>query len=463
MENKLFYDRKSGWETMTDAEETAMMTYAEGYKAFLDEAKTERDAVRRLQAMAEERGFAAYERGMELHPGDKYYKINRKKAIILFVVGKDGMKHGVNLCAAHLDAPRIDIRTVPLYEENGMALFKTHYYGGIKKYQWITIPMELRGVVCHVTENGVETIDIRIGDKPEDPVFTISDLLPHLAADQMGKTMGKFMEAEAMNVLVGSKMSKTDDDTSDKIKLWVMEYLNREYGITEEDFLSAELTCVPAFKARDIGFDRSFIGAYGHDDRVCSYPAATALFDLTEVPEKTAMAVLVDKEEIGSDGVTGMQSHFFDTLVADLCRSDDVLFDACIEQSTCLSADVCNAFDPNYASVSEQRNDARANCGVALIKYTGSRGKSGASDATAELMAKMRYCFSQNDVLWQTGQLGKVDQGGGGTVAMFMANRNIDTVDCGVPVLCMHAPFEVIAKVDLFAAYKGYRAFYGMK
>ena len=464
MENKLFYDRKSGWETMTDTEESAMMTYAESYKEFLDEAKTERDAVRRLQAMAEERGFTAYARGMELKPGGKYYRINRKKAIILFVVGKDGMKNGINLCAAHLDAPRIDIRTVPLYEENGMALFKTHYYGGIKKYQWITIPLEMRGVVCHVTENGVETIDIRIGDKPEDPVFTISDLLPHLAADQMGKTMGKFMEAEAMNVLVGSKMSKTeDDDTSDKIKLWVMEYLNREYGITEEDFLSAELTCVPAFKARDVGFDRSFIGAYGHDDRVCSYPAATALFDLEEAPEKTAMAVLVDKEEIGSDGVTGMQSRFFDTLVADLCRADDVLFDACIEQSTCLSADVCNAFDPNYPSVSEKRNDARANCGVALIKYTGSRGKSGASDATAELMAKIRYCFSSNDVLWQTGQLGKVDQGGGGTVAMFMANRNIDTVDCGVPVLCMHAPFEVIAKVDLFAAYKGYSAFYRMK
>ena len=323
--------------------------------------------------------------------------------------------------------------------------------------------MELRGVVCHVTENGVETINVRIGDKPGDPVFVITDLLIHLATDQMGKTMMKGIDAESMNVLVGSKPSQSDIETSDKIKLWVMEFLNKEYGITEEDFLSAELSCVPAFKASDVGFDRSFVGAYGHDDRVCSYPAATALLDLEEVPQKTAMAILVDKEEIGSDGVTGMQSRFFDTLVADLCRTDGTLFDACIEQSTCLSADVCNAFDPNYPQVSEKRNDARANCGVALVKYTGSRGKSGSSDATAELMAKMRYAFNQNGVIWQTGQLGKVDQGGGGTVAMFMANRNIDTVDCGVPVLSMHAPFEVIAKLDLFAAYNGFKVFYDMK
>ena len=442
MENTLFYDKKTGWDRMSDAEQAAMMEYAEGYKAFLDEAKTERDAVRRLQAMAEANGFAAYTRGKEIHPGEKYYKINRNKAIILFVVGSDGMHSGINLSAAHLDAPRIDIRTVPLYEDNGMALFKTHYYGGIKKYQWTTIPMELRGV---------------------DPVFVITDLLIHLATEQMGKTMMKGIEAENMNVLVGSKPSKSDIETSDKIKLWVMEFLNKEYGITEEDFLSAELTCVPAFKASDVGFDRSFIGAYGHDDRVCSYPAATALLDLKETPKKTSMVILVDKEEIGSDGVTGMQSHFFDTLVADLCRADGTLFEECIERSTCLSADVCNAFDPNYPNVSERRNDARVNCGVALVKYTGARGKSGSSDATAELMGKMRYQFHKNHVIWQTGQLGKVDQGGGGTVAMFMANRNIDTVDCGVPVLSMHAPFEVIAKLDLFAAYNAFKAFYQME
>ena len=280
MENKLFYDKKTGWDRMSDRDQAAMMDYAEGYKAFLDEAKTERDAVARLKEMAEAKGFAAYERGMELHPGDKYYKINRNKGIILFVIGKEGMRLGINLAAAHLDAPRIDIRTIPLYEDNGMALFKTHYYGGIKKYQWTTIPMELRGVVCHVTENGVETINVRIGDKPGDPVFVITDLLIHLATDQMGKTMMKGIDAESMNVLVGSKPSQSDIETSDKIKLWVMEFLNKEYGITEEDFLSAELSCVPAFKASDVGFDRSFVGAYGHDDRVCSYPAATALLDL---------------------------------------------------------------------------------------------------------------------------------------------------------------------------------------
>ncbi len=463
MENTLFYDKKPGWSRMSDSERDAMMSYAEGYKAFLDEGKTERDAVRWLKAQAESKGFVEYTRGIPLHAGDKYYKINRNKAIILFVVGKDGMKGGINLTAAHLDSPRIDIRTIPLYEDSDMALFKTHYYGGIKKYQWPTIPLELRGVVCRCTDDGVETVNVRIGDKPGDPLFVITDLLIHLATEQMGKSMQKGISAEDMNILVGSMPSQSEIETSDKIKLWVMEFLNKEYGITEEDFLSAELCCVPAFRSCDIGFDRSFVGGYGHDDRVCAYPAATALFDLTDTPEKTAMTVLVDKEEIGSDGVTGMQSHFFDTLVADLCRADGALFDECIERSTCLSADVCNAFDPNYPQVSEKRNDARANCGVALVKYTGSRGKSGSSDATAELMAKMRGCFDRNGVIWQTGQLGKVDQGGGGTVAMFMANRNIDTVDCGVPVLSMHAPFEVIAKLDLYQAYRGFGAFYGMQ
>ncbi|MDO5549104.1 MAG: aminopeptidase [Eubacteriales bacterium] len=463
MENELFYDKKTGWDRMSADERHAMHDYAEGYKQFLNEAKTERDAVAFLKAKAESLGFVPYTRGMEVKAGDKYYKVNRNKAIILTVIGSEPLSAGINLTAAHLDAPRIDIRTVPLYEDNGMAFFKTHYYGGIKKYQWPTIPLELRGVVCRVTDEGIESIQVRIGDKPDDPLFVISDLLIHLASDQMQKSMMKGIAAEKMNVLIGSQPSDSETDTSDKIKLAVMEYLNQAYGITEEDFLSAELCCVPAFPARDIGFDRSFVGSYGHDDRVCSYPAATALFDYDEIPTKTAMAVLVDKEEIGSDGVTGMQSHFFDTLIADLCRAQDVLPEECLENSTCLSADVCNAFDPNYPEVSEKRNDARANCGLALTKYTGSRGKSGASDATAELMAKIRYLFRQNNIIWQTGQLGKVDQGGGGTVAMFMANRNIDTVDAGVPVLCMHAPYEVIAKLDLYATYRGFGAFYGMK
>ena len=464
MESKLFYDKKTGWERMSKDELAAMQDYAEGYKTFLNEAKTERDAVAFLKAKAESLGYQPYTRGCPVTPGQKYYKVNRNKAIILTVIGNQPLSAGINLTAAHLDAPRIDIRTVPLYEDNGMAFFKTHYYGGIKKYQWPTIPLELRGVVCRVTDDGVETIHIRIGDKPDDPLFVISDLLIHLATDQMQKSMMKGIPAEKMNILVGSQPSTSeDDDTSDKIKLAVMEYLHQAYGITEEDFLSAELCCVPAFPARDIGFDRSFVGSYGHDDRVCAYPAATALFDLKETPDKTAMTILVDKEEIGSDGVTGMQSQFFDTLIADLCRTQDVIVGECLENSTCLSADVCNAFDPNYPEVSEKRNDARANCGLAIIKYTGSRGKSGSSDATAELMAKIRYLFRQKNIVWQTGQLGRVDQGGGGTVAMFMANRNIDTVDAGVPVLCMHAPYEIIAKHDLYWAYRGFDAFYTMK
>lgn len=463
MENELFYDKKTGWARMSEADKKEMHEYAEGYKAFLNEAKTERDATAYLKAKAEALGFKPYTRDLPVKAGDKYYKVNRSKSIILTVIGTESLSAGINLTAAHLDAPRIDIRTVPLYEDNGMAFFKTHYYGGIKKYQWPTIPLELRGVVCRVTDDGVETINIRIGDKPDDPLFLISDLLIHLATDQMQKSMMKGIPAEKMNVLIGSEPSESDSDTSDKIKLAVMEYLNQAYGITEEDFLSAELCCVPAFPARDIGFDRSFVGSYGHDDRVCSYPAATALFDLKETPAKTAMTILVDKEEIGSDGVTGMQSQFFDTMVADLCRAQGVIPGECLENSVCLSADVCNAYDPNYPEVSEKRNDARVNCGLAIIKYTGSRGKSGSSDATAELMARIRYLFRQKDIIWQTGQLGKVDQGGGGTVAKFMANRNIDTVDAGVPVLCMHAPYEVIAKLDLFATYRGFGAFYGMK
>ena len=342
-----------------------------------------------------------------------------------------------------------------------MAFFKTHYYGGIKKYQWTAIPLELRGVVCVCHNGQMKTVEVRIGDKPEDPRFVITDLLPHLASEQMTKKATEVVKGEGLNVLVGSVPSGTvDEKCGEKIKLAVMEYLNKQYGMVEADFLSAELCCVPAFPACDIGFDRSFVGAYGHDDRVCSYTAATALLDLKTTPAHTCVCLLVDKEETGSDGVTGMQSRAFDTFMADLCRAQGALVEECYENSVCLSADVCNAFDPNFPEVSEKRNDARANCGFALVKYTGARGKSGTSDATAELMARIRCIFDKAGVVWQTGQLGKVDQGGGGTVAMYLANRNIDTVDAGVPVLSMHAPFEVIAKLDLYMAYKGFGAFY---
>ena len=458
---QLFYDKKTGFDRLTDEDKQGIQTYAEGYKKFLDESKTERDAVLEIARMAESKGFRAWTRDDTLRPGDKIYRINRHKGIMLAVIGEKSLAEGVRLTAAHLDAPRVDIRTVPLYEDNGMAFFKTHYYGGIKKYQWTAIPLELRGVVC-VCENGeVKRVQVRVGDKPTDPKFVITDLLPHLATEQMTRKATEVIKGEGLNILIGSVPSETvDEKCSEKIKLAIMEHLNREYGMTEADFLSAELCCVPAFNACDIGFDRSFVGAYGHDDRVCSYPAATSLFDLTETPSHTGVCLLVDKEEIGSDGVTGMQSRAFDTFMADLCRAQDVLLDECFENSVCLSADVCNAFDPNYPEVSEKRNDARANCGFALVKYTGARGKSGTSDATAELMARIRCIFDKAGVIWQTGKLGKVDQGGGGTVAMYLANRNIDTVDAGVPVLSMHAPFECIAKLDLYMAYKGFGAFY---
>lgn len=456
---ELFYDKKTGWDKL---DKKACMDYAEGYKAFLDAGKTERDAVSYIVAQAEAKGYKAWKRGMDVKAGDKLYQVNREKGIILTHVGKASLSEGLRLTAAHLDAPRVDIRTVPLYEQEGMAYFKTHYYGGIKKYQWLAIPLELRGVVCVCKDGKITRVPVHVGNKPNDPKFVITDLLPHLGSDQMSKKATDIIKAENMNVLIGSIPSENaEKDEKDKIKRAIMEYLHENYeNMTEADFLSAELSCVPAYNACDIGFDRSFIGAYGHDDHVCSYPAATAMFELTETPEHTAMCLLVDKEETGSDGVTGMQSHHFDTFVADLCRAQNVLPEECLENSICLSADVCNAFDPNFPEVSEGRNDGRVGCGLAIIKYTGSRGKGGTSDATAELMARVRCILDGAGVVWQTGQLGRVDQGGGGTVAKFLANRNIDTVDAGVPVLSMHSPFETISKLDLYMTHLGFNAFY---
>ena len=455
---ELFYSKKPGFDKVDSA---AAQDYAEGYKAFLDMGKTERDAVTAIVRLAYEAGFEPYRRGMELKPGDRIYRVNREKAVALAVIGEDSLEHGIHLTAAHLDAPRIDIRTVPLYEQEGMAFFKTHYYGGLKKYQWTAIPLELRGVVCVCRNGKMLKMKISIGSEPDEPKFVITDLLPHLASKQMQEKMIDGIKAENMNILIGSRPSDSEDAAcSEKIKLAILEHLYQKYGMTEADFLSAELSCVPAFHACDIGFDRTMVGAYGHDDRVCAYPAATALMSIEGAPKTTSVCLLVDKEEIGSEGVTGMQSRFFDTFMADLCRAQDVYPEVCYENSVCLSTDVCNAFDPNYADVSEPRNDARINCGFALMKYSGARGKSGTSDAAAELMARLRLILDGAGIPWQTAQLGRVDQGGGGTVAMYLANRNIDTVDAGVPVLSMHAPFEVISKVDLFSAYQGMLAFY---
>lgn len=458
---QLFYEKKPGFDRLTDGDRAEITAYAEGYKQFLNAGKTERDATAELVRQAKANGFVAYDRAAKLQPGDKVYRINRDKGVILAVIGQKSLEEGIRLTAAHLDAPRIDIRTVPLYEDGNLAYFKTHYYGGIKKYQWMAIPLTLRGVVCVCDKGEIRKVKVNIGDKPNDPKFVITDLLPHLASEQMGKKATEIVKGEGMNLLVGLEPSRTaDEKCKDKVKLAVMEYLHQEFGMTEADFLSAELSAVPAWDACDVGFDRAMVGAYGHDDRVCAYPAATALFALESAPAHTAVALLVDKEEIGSDGVTGMQSRFFDTFIADLCRAQDVIPEICYENSMCLSADVCNAYDPNFPDVSEKRNDGRTGCGLAIVKYTGSRGKSGTSDASAELMARVRVLLDDAKVIWQTAQLGRVDQGGGGTVAMFLANRNIDTVDAGVPVLSMHAPFEVIAKLDLYMAHKGFKAFY---
>ena len=387
----------------------------------------------------------------------KIYKNNRGKALMLAVIGKKPLSEGAVIAGAHVDSPRLDLKQVTMYESDEMCFFKTHYYGGIKKYQWVTIPLELHGAVA--LKNG-DVINITIGREPGEPKFVITDLLPHLAADQMKKTMSEGFTGEGLNILIGS--TPYADNGKDRVKLAVLSILNDMYGITEEDFLSAELAAVPAFDVCEIGLDRSLIGGYGHDDRVCAYAELRAIFD-TEDPERTCVCILADKEETGSDGVTGMQSAAFDCFMADLCQSQGVELRHCFENSFCLSADVCNAYDPLYPEVSEKRSDAKINYGMGICKFTGARGKSGTNDASAEIVAYLRRLYAENNVIWQLAELGKVDQGGGGTIAKFMGNRNIDTIDAGVPVLSMHAPFEVVAKLDCYMTYKGVLVTYNDK
>ena len=449
----LLYRPKNGYDRLTAEDEAAMKSYCEDYKKYLDAGKTERECVDETVRQAEERGFKPFVRGMAVKPGDKLYRVNRGKAIMLAVVGTASLSEGVNIGAAHIDSPRLDIKQNPLYEDTELCFLKTHYYGGIRKYQWVTIPLELHGVVAL---KGGNVVRVSVGNGEGDPLFTIDDLLPHLGAEQSKKTLGEAIPGESLNILIGSR-PLADDEGSDRVKVAVLELLNRKYGIVEEDFISAELCAVPAFRASDIGFDRSMIGAYGHDDRVCAYAALAALLQL-DTPERTAVCMLADKEEIGSEGVTGMKSASFDTFMADLCAAQGVLPRACYEKSFCLSADVTAAYDPNFADVYEKRNSAFVNYGMGLCKYTGARGKSGASDASAELVAYVRKVLDGAGVAWQMAELGKVDAGGGGTVAAYMAERNIDTLDAGVPVLSMHSPFETVGKLDCYMTYKGMKA-----
>ena len=433
-----------------------MEGYCAGYMAFLDAGKTERLCAAEAVRLAEEKGYRPYVRGMEVKPGDKLYVCNRGKAVMLAHIGQRGLGEGAQITAAHIDSPRLDLKPNPLYEDSELAFFKTHYYGGIRKYQWVTIPLELHGVAA--LKDGT-SVTVNIGADPGDPRLVITDLLPHLGAEQSKKPLASAIPGETLNLLLGSRPIGDEEDTG-RVKLAVMKLLNEKYGITEDDFTSAELEAVPAVNATDIGLDRSMIGAYGHDDRVCAYAALKALLDLEETPAKTAVCVLADKEEIGSDGVTGMQSAAFDTFMEDLCAAQDVPVRACFEKSFCLSADVTAAYDPDYADVYEKRNAAYLNYGIGLCKYTGARGKSGASDADAETVAYVRRLFDDAGVVWQIAELGKVDAGGGGTVAMYMANRNITTLDAGVPVLSMHSPFETVAKLDCWETYKGMKAVY---
>ena len=453
--DELFYKQKNGYDTMSTQQRIDMEDYCRGYMAFLNEARTEREAVKIAIEMAEDKGFVEYVDGMKLAPGDKVYCNNRSKALMLAVIGRKSLEEGCVIAGAHVDSPRIDLKQNPLYESDELAYFKTHYYGGIKKYQWVTIPLELHGVVA--LRNG-ETIDVSIGHDPSDPQFVITDLLPHLGKEQMRKTMEEGITGEGLNILIGS--IPYADEGSDRVKLAVMSILNDRYGIVEEDFLSAELTAVPAFEVREIGLDRSLIGGYGHDDRVCAYAELKAILDLDEAPEKTAVCILADKEETGSDGVSGMQSSAFECFMEELCAGQNVPLRRCFKNSFCLSADVTAAFDPNFPEVSEKRNDAKLNYGMGICKFTGARGKSGTSDASAEIVGYLRRIFADAGVVWQMSELGKVDQGGGGTIAKYMANRNIDTIDAGVPVMSMHAPFEVVAKFDCFMTYLGVLAAY---
>ncbi len=453
--NLLLNKRENGFFSVTDKEIKKADKFCEGYKDYLNQAKTEREAVNVAIKDAKKNGYVEFDVNAKYKAGDKVYYNNRGKALCLAVIGENGTRDGVKIAAAHIDSPRIDLKPIPLYENTDIAMFKTHYYGGIKKYQWVAMPLAMHGVV--VKKDGT-VIEVTVGEKEGEPQFAITDLLPHLGADQSKKALGAAFTGEDLNIIVGSRPVR-DKEAKSGFKLNVMKILNEKYDIIEADLISAEIEFVPAFKSSDVGFDRSLIGSYGHDDRVCAYPATLALFDCG-VPKSTAITVLADKEEVGSDGNTGLASEFLRYFIADLAMQDGLEARHVLSKSTCLSADVTAAFDPNFTSAFESNNTCYINNGVGFSKYTGSRGKGGTSDANPEFLASIRKILDDNKVLWQIGELGKVDQGGGGTVAKFVANLNVDVIDIGVPVLSMHAPFELVSKLDVYMAYKAFKAYF---
>lgn len=449
LKEELYYSKKNGRLTADDALLAEADSYCEGYKRFLDSAKTEREAVKAAVSAAEAKGFKPFEYGRKYSAGDKVYFNNRGKTLALAVIGSEPVEKGTNISAAHVDSPRLDLKPNPLYEDVELALFKTHYYGGIKKYQWTAIPLALHGVFA-LKDGTVK--EVSLGERDDEPKFVINDLLPHLAAEQSKRTLNEGIKGEELNVLVGSHPFRNDKG-SELVKLNILKLLNEKYGVTEADFLSAELELVPAYKACDIGLDRSLIGAYGQDDRVCAYPALTAVLAV-ESPIKTAVAILTDKEEIGSMGNTGLESDFLRFIIGDLVKMQGGDPTLALRNSKCLSADVNAGLDPTFQDVMERRNASMLNYGVVVTKYTGARGKSGTSDASAEYVAEIRSMLDKAGIIWQTGELGRVDAGGGGTVAMFIANMGVDVVDLGVPVLSMHAPFETTAKLDVYMCHR---------
>ena len=459
LKERLFNTKKNGWENTSDEEKEKIFNYCQGYMDFLNRSKTEREIVKNAEQMARERGYRDISEFESLNPGDKVYYVNRGKNLFLAVIGTESIENGVNIIGSHADSPRLDLKPNPLYEDKEFAYFKTHYYGGIKKYQWTAIPLSMHGVI--VKTNG-EKVEINIGENENDPIFTITDLLPHLAQDQMQKKLKDGVEGENLNLLIGSIPYK-DSKVSEKVKLNILDILNRKYGITEKDFISAEIELVPAFKCRSLGFDESLIAGYGQDDKVCVYTSLTAILGI-ENPRKTAVCLLADKEEIGSMGNTGMESNVFSTFLSEILNKLNInrpnLLDKVLCNSKMLSADVDAGLDPIYTSVADLNNACYLNRGVGMNKYTGVAGKSNASDANAEFLAYVRNIFESNNVDYQMAELGKVDKGGGGTIAYILANKGVDVVDCGVGVLSMHAPYEVTSKYDVYQAYKGYMAFY---
>lgn len=457
LKEMLFNDKKNGVDVFSADELAACDEFCEGYKAFLYENKTEREVAAKVESLAQTNGFVPFDAyGDALNPGDKVYYANRGKSIILCVKGKRSIKDGVRIAAAHIDSPRLDLKQCPVYEQEGVGYFKTHYYGGIKKFQWVAIPLSLHGRIC---KNDGTFVDVRIGEEASEPKFCITDILPHLGGEQRERKASDIVRGEELNVVIGSRPFK-DDEESERIKLNILSLLYEKYGIVEKDFLSAELELVPAFTVDDIGFDRSMIGGYGHDDRVCSYPALQAILDLDEAPEYTVLTVLTDKEETGSDGNTGLNSSYMRYFIEDLARMEGYEGRDVLRNSKCLSADVNAAYDPTWSGQFEKNNASFINNGVCVTKFTGRGGKGGTSDASAEFCGWVRRLLDENGVLWQTGELGKVDAGGGGTVAMYVANLDVDTIDVGVPVLSMHAPYEIVSKIDVYSAYKAFLTFF---